>query len=379
MEFYVQNASFLEFVRKNILFWNKKRAKMTKKKLKGIFFQKIESFCKSGVLFLCIITIFLAVSSWKYESTLGQSPLWGFFAHQQINRLAVFTLPPEMFRFYKKNIDYVTENAVNPDQRRYAVKEEAPRHFIDLDNYSDSLQKMLPTYSWKEVTEKISEDTLNRHGIVPWHINFMKYQLTEAFRKKDVRKILMLSADIGHYIADANVPLHTTRNYNGQFSNQLGIHGFWESRLPELFSENYDFFIGQAEYVKIPQKRAWQAVMNAHAALDSVLIFERELTNKVTEDKKFGFDERNGITTRTYSKDFSTRYHEMLKNQVERQMRASIKMVGDFWLTCWVDAGQPDLSQLAGYQLTKEEKEAEEAEKKSWLQRVFDVRKESDN
>jgi hypothetical protein len=47
----------------------------------------------------------------------------------------------------------------------------------------------------------------------------------------------------------------------------------------------------------------------------------------------------------------------MLKNQVERQMRASIKMVGDFWLTCWIDAGQPDLGKLLDFQLTKEEKD----------------------
>ncbi len=367
-------------MKKNILFWGKKGSKMTKIKIKRVFSEKTVNSLKRSMFFLGIITVVLGISSWKIKSqNQQQPPLWGFFAHQQINRLAVFTLPPELFRFYKKNIDFVTENAVNPDQRRYAVKEEAPRHFIDLDNYSDSLQKVLPTFSWKEVSEKVNEDTLQKHGIVPWHINFMKFQLTEAFRKKDARKILMLSADIGHYIADANVPLHTTRNYNGQFSNQLGIHGFWESRLPEMFSDNYDFFIGQAEYVKTPQKRAWQAVMNAHAALDSVLIFERELSNKFSEDKKFGFDERNGVTTKTYSREFSTKYHEMLKNQVERQMRASIKMVGDFWLTCWIDAGQPDLTQLLDYQATKADKEAEEVEKKSWLQRIFDVRKEGDN
>jgi len=357
---------------------------MLKKEVKYVFLKGCQRLVKSAVLFLGIILM----ASWKIERNnqyplwqrpLWQYPLWGFFGHQRINRLAVFTLPPEMFKFYKKHIDFVTENAVNPDQRRYAVKEEAPRHFIDLDNYADSLRKKLPTYSWKEVTEKISEDTLNRHGIVPWHINFMKFQLTEAFRKRDVRRILMLSADIGHYIADANVPLHTTRNYNGQLTNQVGIHGFWESRLPELFSDNYDFFVGQAEYVKTPQKRAWQAVLGANAALDSVLVFERELTNQFSEDKKFGFDERNGITTKSYSKDFSERYHVMLKNQVERQMRASIKMVGDFWLTCWIDAGQPDLTALLNYQPTKEEKEAEDVEKKSWLRRVFDVRKEGDN
>lgn len=325
---------------------------------------------------LYIISTVLMLSSFK---NVSPPSAWGFYAHQRINRLAVFTLPNEMLGFYKKNIDYITENAVNPDQRRYAIKEEAPRHYIDLDNYPDTLRKQLPTFSWKEAVERISEDTLNRHGIVPWHINFMKYQLTEAFRKKDARNILRLSADLGHYIADANVPLHTTKNYNGQLTNQLGIHGFWESRLPEMFAENYDFFIGQAEYVEKPQKQAWQAVMNANAALDSVLTFERELSVKFSEDKKFGFEERNGVTVKVYSSDFSTKYHEMLRNQVERQMRASIKMVGDFWFTCWVDAGQPDLSSLINYQTTAKDKEEEDAEKKGWLQRIFDVRKESDN
>ena len=150
---------------------------MSKRIVKKVFLSK---FIRNSFLFLGVILI----SSWKmklenlrplWEYPLWERPLWGFFGHQRINRLAVFTLPPEMFKFYKSHIEYITENAVNPDQRRYALKEEAPRHFIDLDNYSDTLRKKLPTYSWKEVTEKISEDTLNRHGIVPWHINFMKF------------------------------------------------------------------------------------------------------------------------------------------------------------------------------------------------------------
>lgn len=72
---------------------------------------------------------------------LASSPLasphpdWGFFAHKRINRLAVLTLPPEMMVFFKPNIDYLTDHAVDPDMRRYASKHEAPRHYIDLDNY----------------------------------------------------------------------------------------------------------------------------------------------------------------------------------------------------------------------------------------------------
>ncbi|WP_460972793.1 zinc dependent phospholipase C family protein [Spirosoma migulaei] len=305
-----------------------------------------------------------------------QHPLWGFYAHQQINRLAVFTLPLEMMPFFKKHINFLADNAVNPDKRRYAVVGEAPRHFIDLDAYPDTSTATLPRY-YKEATDRYGTDTLALHGLVPWQIQLTKYQLTEALKQKDVRRILRVAADLGHYIADANVPLHTTRNYNGQLTNQQGIHGFWESRLPELFSTDYDFLTGQAEYIYSPQKSAWRAVFNANAALDSVLRFEHKLTVEVGEARKFGFEERNGITTKVYSADFSQRYHEQLKGQVERQMRASVKMVGDFWYTCWVDAGQPDLRALAKYQLTENEQKEEAEEKKGWLKRLFSAREEN--
>jgi hypothetical protein len=58
----------------------------------------------------------------------------------------------------------------------------------------------------------------------------MLNRLTRAFKEHDRERILRYSADLGHYIGDAHVPLHCTRNYNGQLSGQHGIHGFWESR-----------------------------------------------------------------------------------------------------------------------------------------------------
>ena len=57
---------------------------------------------------------------------------WGFFAHKKINRMAIFTLPDEMIGFYKQHIEYITEHAVDPDKRRYANEDEAPRHYIIL-------------------------------------------------------------------------------------------------------------------------------------------------------------------------------------------------------------------------------------------------------
>ncbi|MFD2202566.1 zinc dependent phospholipase C family protein [Shivajiella indica] len=270
---------------------------------------------------------------------------WGFFAHRKINRQAVFSLPPEMIGFYKSHIEYITENAVNPDRRRYAVIGEAEKHYIDADAYGDSAVFKLPRY-WHQALESFSEEELRSKGIGPWNVYHTKIQLTEAFRRKDVKAILRLSADLGHYIGDMHVPLHTTQNYNGQLTNQYGIHGFWESRIPELLSEEYDFFVGKADYLEKPQISAWEAVIGAHLALDSVFQFEKIVSEKFPEDKKYSFEDRNGISTRVYAREFTMAYHDLLDGQVERQMKKAIKMIADFWYTSWVDAGQPDLNSL---------------------------------
>lgn len=326
-------------------------------------------FCKKGSLNGCACSNIQRARSRIIAA-------WGFYGHQLINRMAVFTLPPEMLSFYKRYIQYLTENAVNPDRRRYAVEGEAERHYIDIDVYGDSAHYLMPRY-WDAAVERYTEDTLRAYGIVPWHVFTMKHWLTSAMQLGDVGRILRLSADLGHYIADAHVPLHTTVNYNGQLSSQKGIHGFWESRLPELFSAEYNFFTGRATYVEKPQLAIWGVVIQAHQALDSVLRFERELSLQMGEGKKYSYEERNGITMRVYSREFSAAYHEMLQGQVERQMRASIKMVGNFWYTCWVDAGQPDLWALVDVALDDEVMQQLQEEKVRWEEGEHGLERES--
>lgn len=297
---------------------------------------------------------------------------WGFFGHEKINRLAVFTLPPEMIGFYKKNIQYLTEASVNPDRRRYAIPEEAPRHYIDIDDYGDSAIQKLPRY-WDDAVKKYGEDTLEARGIVPWHITRMYYRLKDAFLLKDPKRILAVSAELGHYVADAHVPLHTTKNYNGQLSSQVGIHALWESRLPELFSSDYNFFVGKASHIDNIQLRAWKAVAQANQALDSVLQFEKQLFKK-NGNSKFNFETKGKQTIKVVSPKYAEEYHRMLSGMVERQMKASIKMVGDVWFTAWVDAGQPDLKSLINYTPTEEELRQRTEELKQWKEKTIEAR-----
>ena len=302
-------------------------------------------------LLVFTLPLFLAMGSNKESQKI-----WGFFGHKRINRIAVFTLPQEMFGFYKDHIEYLTEHAVDPDKRRYAVEGEAQCHYIDLDHYykpGEDPFTIMPR-RWYDAVAKFTEDTLQTYGIVPWHINVMKLKLQKAFETKNVDLILKYSADIGHYIGDAHVPLHTTENYNGQMTGQRGIRGLWESRLVEVNAEDYDYFVGKGKYVKSIVDFAWEAVETSHLALDSVLRIEKELTAEFPSDKKYSYEQRGNVTISVYSYDFSQEYHKRMNGMVERRMRAAIIAVGSIWYTAWVDAGQPDLSALQNVQPSAE-------------------------
>ena len=301
---------------------------------------------------------------------------WGFYAHQKINYYAVFLLPPQMLLFYKQNIQFISEHAIDPDKRRYAVAEEGPRHYIDIDKYGKYPYDSLPR-RWDSAVVKFGEDTLNAHGIVPWWLQVMKASLTKAFKEKNTARILKLSAEIGHYLADAHVPLHASSNHDGQHTGQKGIHGFWESRIPELLAEKeWSFFIGKAEYIKNTPDFIWKRVLESAAAADTVLKFEKALSLKFSPDLRFAFEDRNGVVQRQYSSAYAKAYNDGLNGMIERRMRQSIFAVASFWYTAWVDAGQPDLSTLSNKTFTEEELREFEALNKAWRSNEMKGRKE---
>lgn len=263
---------------------------------------------------------------------------WGFWAHRRINRLAVFALPESLFAFYRPHIEYLTRQATKPDERRAAFAWEPPRHYIDLDRYPPQLPRR-----WNEAVALLSEDTLHAHGILPWHLERSFWQLVEAFRERQTARILKLSAEIGHYLGDAHVPLHTTSNYNGQLTGQHGVHGLWEALIPERFGEGYDYWVGQALLWRSVGDTIWTIIYETHGLVDRVLAAEREATAKVGEARKFTYRERGRQTVRTYSEDFLQQYHGLLEGMVERQLRRAVRRLASFWYTAWHVAGRPNL------------------------------------
>lgn len=283
---------------------------------------------------------------WIAVCIVNSAYCWGFYGHARIHHYAVYLLPPEMMVLYKPNQQFLEEHATDPDKRRYMVEEEGPRHYIDLDHYGTAPFADLPR-DWKQACEKFTEDSLKAHGIVPWHVQVMMARLTRSFREHDYAGILRNSAELGHYVSDAHVPLHASSNHNGQKTGQRGIHGFWESRIPELLAaREFSFFIGKATYLKNPGAFIWQKVLESAAAADTVLKFEKILSDKTASYSKYAFEERNGKIVKQYASDYAIAYNSMLNGMVERRMRESVWAVASCWFTCWVNAGQPDLKPL---------------------------------
>ncbi|REJ84840.1 MAG: S1/P1 Nuclease [Bacteroidetes bacterium] len=279
---------------------------------------------------------------------------WGFWAHKRINYLACFTLPEPLFGFFRKHIEYLSEHAVDADKRRHSDVNEAPRHYIDLDKYGANPLDSVPRV-WQLAVQKYSEDTLMAHGIVPWHILKVYRNLSHAFYEKNKKMILYYAANLGHYIGDAHVPLHCTENYNGQLTNQHGIHGLWESRLPELYGSDYDMLSGSAVYIPNVSDLIWERIAESFQAVDSVLRFEKLLSDTFPSDLKYTFEARGIVTQRVYSREFSDAFHNLLNGQVERRMLSSVFTVGSFWYSAWVEAGSPDLEGMSSDLLTNEE------------------------
>ena len=354
--------------------------------------------------------VFLLVVSFVLSS---YTVIWGFYGHRKINEMAVYCLPEDMITLFKKNIDYISEHAVDPDKRRYATKHEAVRHYIDIDhwgekpfenvpkNFTDAVTKFgefyfadgidTTIYTFNRIAESKDffeirqfvrnnwipqryedeqiyncdtlqkyfeidaslcnqfrfEDVFSTYGILPYELENQQRRLTSAFAERDIDRIIRIATDMGHYIADAHVPLHTTENYNGQFTKQDGIHAFWESRLPELFAESqYDFFVGQADYIDDPKAYFWKIVKKSNDHLEKVLAVEKQISQNYSKDRQYCYEERLNVTVRLECEEYAAEYHKLLDGMVEDRMRGSIKSVADAWFTAWVNAGQPEFREV---------------------------------
>lgn len=286
---------------------------------------------------------------------------WGFLVHRTIHQLAIYELPEPVRPFFYKHMENLVFNAPRPDIRRNEDSTEAPKHFIDFEMYGEDAAHKMPS-DWQKAIQQYSEDSLVKYGYVPYHIIYMQGKLTQAFKIKNKDSILFYAADLGHYIGDAHVPLHTTVNYDGQLTNQKGLHSLWESMIPEIEIGKYRLYSShKAVYLKDPTAAIWKAVRTGFAMVPEILAKEKEVSKTFTEEQKFRVQIRRGRESKTYTSEFAKAYAAALNTSINDRLLQAADMMADFWYTAWIDAGKPELSGI-GEQLTAQEKKQLETE-----------------
>ena len=296
---------------------------------------------------------------------------WGGWGHKHINHAAVLALPPDMRGFYFNHIDFITEGAVVPDLRRGLLgdRSEGPRHYIDIEDFGKISIDALPR-TMKQAYAKYDSGFLQKTGILPWYIQTLMEKLTTAFTRKNRSEIIFLSAEIGHYIADAHMPLHTATNHDGQLTNQRGIHALWESRLPEIFGKTYNFNTGEAIYINDVTLETWKMIKQSHDLEDTLLITDKKLRMSFNADQLYKKDASGkhvlSYGQQVFSDEYSARFHQALNGMVENQMRLSVADVANYWYTAWVNGGKPNLNVMDDPALTRHNKCKLRRESKRW-------------
>ncbi len=273
---------------------------------------------------------------------------WGFLVHKTVNQIAIYNLPAPLQSFFYENREYMVENAPRPDNRKRFDKTEDTKHFINIEEFGPNAINDMPL-DWELAVKKYTVDSLKKHGWGPYNIIMQLDKLTNAFKSQNKDSILYYAADLGHYIGDMHVPLHTTSNYDGQLTGQKGLHSLWESYIPELSLGQYDLYNKHtAVYLKNPAAAVWKDIRSAYALLPEIFAKEEALTHKFTQETKYKTQMRYGKEAKVYTKEFAKEYAIELGPTINKQLIASANMLTDFIYTAWVNAGKPDLGTTRG-------------------------------
>jgi hypothetical protein len=268
---------------------------------------------------------------------------WGFLAHKTLQQVSIYQLPDALASYFYANQDYIVQQSVRPDVRRKDDKLEDAKHYLDMDadlfgvNYKTDIP-----HDFNVAVKKYTLDSLRKEGLVPWEVTRVYGRLVHAFKHELRDSVLFYAADLGHYVADAHVPLHTTKNHDGQLTGQKGMHVLWESLVPEDQLPTY--VLNQVEgvnYIAKPQDFIFQILLESHAMLPPMFQAEKEVRAALGESGSFEMVEKYGRQQRYYTKAFIQAYGAKLGVSVQKRMLLASSRVASFWYSAWKDAGSP--------------------------------------
>jgi len=291
----------------------------------------MKSIAVSAVSFLFIFIVFI-------DNSFG----WGFQSHRNIHTAAIDGMPAAIKPFFEKHRNFLIEESVTPDRRRRHDPTEGPNHYINLDLFGDYPFENFPL-EYKNAVNQFGEDSLQSKGLAVWRVANWYDSLTVAMAEQDVDKILRFAADLGHYIADLHMPLHTTSHYDGQLTNQRGVHRRFETDLPERYDSRYCWKIPEVRLIEDPLQYTFEFTLESYRLIDELYTADMKARDGIPENDLYTIERRNDRRIYIYNDKYYEQFHKELNGMVEDRLRLATQRIRDLWYTAWVRAGKPEL------------------------------------
>jgi hypothetical protein len=286
------------------------------------------------------VTIFIIylLSIYPIDTAHG----WGFRSHRNIHRAAVSAMPEEIKYFFANHSEFLIEESVRPDTRRSDDPTEGPNHYVNLDRFGEYPFEDFPL-SYDAAIAQYGEETLESYGFALWRIQDWYDSLVVSMRNQDRDRILRYAADLGHYVADIHMPLHTTSNYDGQRTGQRGVHRRFETELPARYDSLYQLTPEAVNVIENPLEKAFTIALDGYRLIDALYAADLRAQEGIPEDQLYTIEERNGRRYYVYHETYYRQFHDALGGMVENRLQMAAQHVRDFWYSAWIKAGKPEL------------------------------------
>jgi hypothetical protein len=251
---------------------------------------------------------------------------WGSKAHRIINDKSAYCYPTTLLFLIPNWTNVVTANASAADYRKGSDPTEAPKHYIDIDNYPEFIQNGQISQSFDTLVARYGYTFVMDQGILPWATVTAFDSLKACFGRYDWNKAALFAADLGHYLGDEHQPLHITKNYNGQLTGQTGLHSRYETTMISKYEQLLVYPPDSVQLIANVSDFVFSNLYTNYAYVDSVLIADNiahTIAGNVSSDA----------------------YYQALWNEsgaftIDLLRRASLSLA-DLIYTAWVQAGSP--------------------------------------
>jgi hypothetical protein len=250
---------------------------------------------------------------------------WGYVGHEKINHSASLSFNAEMEQFMAWAAT-LAAHASDADERKEIDPNEGPRHYIDIDNYPEFVAAGRIPQTYDSIVALYGEDFVIDQGVLPWATLTTYDSLVNCFLRRDWAKAVLFASDLGHYVADGHMPLHITRNYNGQYSGNNDIHSHYESVMINAYIDQIIYEGDGISLISDVNTYVFNYLYSNYPYVDSIMAAD---------------DYAQGVAGNNTSSEYKQALWEKTKSFTVPLFSSASHALAELIYSAWAEAGKP--------------------------------------